>query len=120
MMTDDQKRSDDAKACGPGIGFLLAGIFFIVMICLGYTIIPYGRYGAQRPMEPWQMWGVGILLIAISIGGTIRQMKRAGRSMVNTTTLKNTETADWDRDASCEAPLPYHRTYGSRIRRLGW
>ena len=28
--------------------------------------------------------------------------------------------ADRDRDAHCLAPLPHHRTYGSRIRRFGW
>ena len=34
--------------------------------------------------------------------------------------MPKTEEADRDRDAPCGAPLPYHRTYGSRIRRFGW
>lgn len=66
----------------------------IGMACLGYTFVPYARYGAQEPLAPWQMWGIGILLIAISIGGAIRQIRNAGRSMINTTTLEKTKDAE--------------------------
>jgi hypothetical protein len=46
---------------------------------------------------------------------TFKLSKQTGRILFD-----EQEGGDWDRDAPCGAPLPDHRTYGSRIRRLGW
>ncbi len=92
MKTEMEKKETTTSAGGPGIGFFILGILFIVMVCLGYSIIPEKRYGWDRPLEPWQMWGIGILLIAVSIGGVIRQYRAAKNALILKTTLNsNTE-----------------------------
>lgn len=86
---ENEQRERNPGNCGPGIGFLLCGMVFIVMVCLGYTFIPYRRFGGDRALEPWQMWGIGLLLIAMSIVGVLRQMRAAKKALILTATLKS-------------------------------
>ena len=74
MTENEQNRRNKGNGC-PGLGFLLFGMAFIVMVCLGYTFIPYVRYGGDRALQTWPMWAIGLLLIAMSFGGVIRQMR---------------------------------------------
>jgi hypothetical protein len=89
MNTENEQKGAMRVTRGPGIGFLLFGMVFIVMVCPGYTFIPYGRYGGDRPLAAWQMWGIGILLIAMSIGGVIRQLRAAKKALILTATMKD-------------------------------
>ena len=93
MKTGTEKKEAKVSDGGPGIGFLILGISFIIMVCLGYTIIPEQRYGWDRPLETWQMWGIGILLIAMSIGGVIRQYRAAKNALILKATLKS--SSEW-------------------------
>ncbi len=66
----------------------LFGVSYLIVICFGYTIIPYGRYGNDRPFESWQMWSIGVLAIAFSAPNIIRYLK----TMPLKSSLKNNES----------------------------
>ena len=87
MKKDSQIKNPEAKEGCAGVFFFLTGMAFMVMACLGYTIIPYGRYGYDRPFDPWQLWAAGIVLILISIRG----IKSIGKNLTPKTSLKDTQ-----------------------------
>jgi len=90
-MNDPKQVNPAGEQKGQGLGCLLTGIGVIVIASLGYTVVPYALYGGDRALSPWQMWGIGVTLILMSIGGAIRQMRAVGKGIILTKTLKDEE-----------------------------
>jgi hypothetical protein len=91
---------------------LMGNIFIIILVtCVLAGIVWIGRLTDIRcPLCKKSIQGGIQTPLALTTG----KCGHCGERIIDET------EADWDRETPCGVPLPDHRTYGSRIRRLGW
>ena len=51
---------------GSSLLFLTIGLYNIILAFFSIPFIPYKQWGGNTPLEPWQMYGIGIISLVIS------------------------------------------------------
>ena len=63
-----------------GAVFAVIGAVHLAFALLGKTYIPYRRWQASGPLEPWQLAGIGILTVGMGGWAVLRGFRGSAQS----------------------------------------